>query len=55
MCASCGCGEIYDTHGDDRNITMDHLEEAAMAAGITVEEVVEHLQAGAMHAVAGRE
>ena len=40
MCVSCGCGVPDAAHGDDRHITLDDLEAAARAVGITVEEVV---------------
>ncbi len=45
MCLSCGCGEPNATHGDDRHITLEDLEEAAKAAGITLEEVLRNLEA----------
>jgi hypothetical protein len=45
MCMSCGCGEPNAAHGDDRHITLEDLEEAAEAAGITLEEVLRNLQA----------
>lgn len=45
MCASCGCGVPNDKHGDDRHLTMEEVEAAAEAAGISVEEVVRNLDA----------
>lgn len=45
MCTSCGCGIPDDDRGDERNITLEDLEDAADAAGITVEEVVDNIQA----------
>jgi hypothetical protein len=45
MCLSCGCGEPNATHGDDRHITLEDLEEAAKAAGISLEEVLRNLEA----------
>jgi hypothetical protein len=42
---SCGCGEPNAAHGDDRHITLEDLEEAAQAAGITLEDVLRNLQA----------
>ena len=44
MCASCGCGKPNDKHGDDRHITMQHLEQAAQAAKISVTQVIENLR-----------
>jgi hypothetical protein len=43
MCASCGCGEPNEKHGDDANITRDDIEQAASAANITPQEVVGNL------------
>lgn len=45
MCLSCGCGEPNATHGDDRHITLEDLEAAAKAAEISLEEVLNNLQA----------
>lgn len=45
MCASCGCGEANESHGNPDNITMDGLERAASAAGISTTQVMENLQA----------
>lgn len=47
MCASCGCNMFEDDHGDNRHITIQDLQAAAEAAGITVQEVVDNLQAAA--------
>ena len=45
MCASCGCRQVNEDHGDERHITMSDLEEAAVAADVSVDEVVQNLQA----------
>ena len=54
MCISCGCGEAFDDHGNDGNITahteLDLLTEedllrAAEAQGIDVEEVRSNVKA----------
>ena len=50
MCASCGCGQPHDDHGDKRNLTLKHLEDAAKSAGTEVKQVVENLR----KAVAGQ-
>lgn len=55
MCASCGCGEIDENHGDERNITMRDLERAAEATGIGVDEVVENLRESVEENMAGAE
>lgn len=44
MCVSCGCGSPNDTHGDQRNITMDDIQQAAQAAGTTPQEVADNIQ-----------
>ena len=56
MCASCGCGKYEDDHGDDRHITLMDLKEAAEAADISVNEVVENLKeaAGSKEAAGAR-
>jgi hypothetical protein len=43
MCVSCGCGVPDAAHGDDRHITLDDLEAAAKAVGLSVEEVVRNI------------
>jgi hypothetical protein len=43
MCVSCGCGSPNDKHGDQRNITMNDLDQAAKAAGTTRDRVVENI------------
>jgi hypothetical protein len=44
MCLSCGCGEPNESHGDPRNITMQKLEEAAQAGGITPEQAAQNIK-----------
>jgi hypothetical protein len=50
MCVSCGCGKLYDNHGDQRNITMQDLDQAAEAAGTTREQVSQNINQGCMTA-----
>lgn len=38
---------IHDDHGDERLITLEDLQQAAEASGISVSEVVRNLQAAA--------
>lgn len=45
MCASCGCGKPNDDHGDQANITLDDLEVAGKAAGISASQVADNLKA----------
>lgn len=44
MCMTCGCGELNDKQGDQRNITIDDLDRAAQAAGISREEARENME-----------
>ncbi|HEY3993111.1 MAG TPA: hypothetical protein VGM01_09560 [Ktedonobacteraceae bacterium] len=43
MCISCGCGDVDNTHGDCRNITLRALDQAAQAAGTTREHVIQNI------------
>ena len=43
MCVSCGCGEPNERHGDDRHITQDDLDQAAAAAEISREQVIQNI------------
>jgi hypothetical protein len=44
MCMSCGCGEMHNNHGDPRHLTFEDLKQAADAAGVSVEQVVQNIQ-----------
>jgi predicted DNA-binding ribbon-helix-helix protein len=44
MCVSCGCDEIHDDHGDSRHLTIEDLEQAAEAANLTVDQVVQNIE-----------
>lgn len=46
MCVSCGCGSPNDDHGDSRNITLDDLDQAAIAAGTTRDKVLQNMMGG---------
>src|ERR687886_1104462 len=47
MCLSRGiCQNLFDNHGDPRNITMQTIQDAANAAGITVPEALGNIQRG---------
>lgn len=43
MCASCGCGAPNDDHGNPANITLDDIERAAAAAGVTPTQVADNI------------
>lgn len=47
MCVSCGCGSPNDDHGDNRNITLNDLDKAAVAAGTTRDKVLQNMMGGA--------
>lgn len=47
MCISCGCKDYNDSHGDERNITVDTLREAASASSLRLTEVLTNLREGA--------
>lgn len=42
MCMSCGCLNPTDSHGDERNITVNHLREAANAQKIGLMDVIKN-------------
>src|SRR6185437_12755586 len=44
MCVSCGCGQVNDDHGDDRNITMKDMRSAAQAANIDVQTAARNIE-----------
>lgn len=44
MCMTCGCGEFNNKQGDQRNITVDDLDHAAEAAGISREEACQNME-----------
>jgi len=47
MCISCGCGDFNESHGDERNITVDTLREAASASNLTLGDVLTNMRDGA--------
>jgi hypothetical protein len=46
MCLDCGCGELNDSHGDSRHITMDSIRSAAQASEISVDEAIKNMSDG---------
>lgn len=46
MCLDCGCGKPNDDHGDPRHITLQRLEQAAVASDLPIHEVVQNIQEG---------
>ena len=46
MCISCGCGDPDDDHGDSRNLTLNDIDQAAMAAGTTRDKVLQNIMDG---------
>lgn len=54
MCLSRGdCADLFDDHGDPRNITMTTIQEAANAASVTVPEVLGNIQRGVSEGLRG--
>lgn len=47
MCVSCGCGRYEESHGDERNITVAALQNAADASKLTLREVLQNTAQGA--------
>ena len=46
MCLDCGCGELNESHGDSRHITMDSIHSAAQASEISVDEAIKNISSG---------
>jgi len=46
MCLDCGCGELNESHGDSRHITMDSIRSAAQASAISVDEAIKNMSDG---------
>ena len=54
MCLTRGdCENLFDNHGDPRNITMTALQDAANAASITVPEALRNIQRGVSKGLTG--
>jgi hypothetical protein len=53
MCLTCGCGDLFNDHGNPRNITMQQLQDAANAASITVPEALRNIQQGVSEGLRG--
>ena len=43
MCLDCGCGKPNDDHGNADHLTMEQVEKAAKASGISVDEAVKNI------------
>ena len=53
MCLDCGCGELNESHGDSRHITMDSIRSAAQASEISVDEAIKNISDGLRQAQEG--
>ncbi len=54
MCISRGdCEDLFDNHGDPRNITMSTIQDAANVASITVPEALGNIQRGVSKGLRG--
>lgn len=40
MCITCGCKIPDENHGDERNITIKHLQDAGKAQNISIVKVI---------------
>jgi hypothetical protein len=52
MCLDCGCGELNESHGDPRHITMETIRSAAEASKISLDEAMANIAAGMQQAKA---
>lgn len=43
MCLNCGCGQYWNDMGLPDNITMQKVEKAAKANGMTLEDAIKEL------------
>ncbi|MGD9712497.1 MAG: hypothetical protein AB7V46_10575 [Thermomicrobiales bacterium] len=43
MCLDCGCGKPNDDHGNPDHLTMRHIEKAAEASEISVDEAANNI------------
>jgi hypothetical protein len=55
MCVSCGRGEPNERHGDELHITQSDLQEAATAAEISLNEVIQNIASSGQQAGTGKE
>jgi predicted nucleic acid-binding Zn-ribbon protein len=55
MCLDCGCGELNESHGDSRHITIDSIQSAAQASEISVDEAIRNISDGLKQAQASSE
>lgn len=53
MCLDCGCGELNESHGDPRHITMDTIRAAAGASEISVSDAMKNINEGLKQAQSG--
>lgn len=53
MCLNCGCNEPDERHGDERNIIMQDLVEAAKANDMTVAEAWKSMTAATKQVLDG--
>jgi hypothetical protein len=46
MCISCGCKKYNESHGDERNITVDTLQRSADASNMRLNDVIQAMAEG---------
>jgi hypothetical protein len=54
MCLSCGCNEPDERHGDNRNIIMQDLVNAAQANNVPVSDVAKNLSSATKKVMDGK-
>lgn len=54
MCLDCGCHKPSDSHGDARHITLQDVQKAAEASGISTQEAADRIAAEVKRAVERR-
>lgn len=46
MCISCGCDEPEANHGNPKHITLKQFKDAAEAAEVNMEQLLENIEEG---------
>ena len=51
MCLNCGCGDYWDKRGNETNITMQDVEQAAQGERMSVEDAAREMINGLNQAI----
>jgi hypothetical protein len=46
MCITCGCDSPEDDHGEPRNLTLEDFRQAADAAEVDLNQLLENIEKG---------